>query len=192
MVGLTPVPPHPTRRWPCAAAVLSGAHARGRKCEGGPKERGYVRACVRACSCALHIRSLKTTVDKHVCVPHTRTLTRTRAHYHTGTRPPLVVGNNWLCSAELMGFLLKGEVTANVGAYHPLNPDNKIKWEVGKWARTWCACVFVCGRDTHIWRHTHTQGLPIGMLSPSVEEVMPIADELKSPDKPVWIVSMCV
>lgn len=67
--------------------------------------------------------------------------------------------NCWLCSMELMSLLMRGTARGNVGAF---NADGS--------------------------RNTSWEGVPVGILSRKETETgIPIADALKNPEKPVWI-----
>eukprot|EP00930_Biecheleria_cincta_P022717 TRINITY_DN16546_c0_g1_i1.p1 TRINITY_DN16546_c0_g1~~TRINITY_DN16546_c0_g1_i1.p1 ORF type:complete len:538 (-),score=101.57 TRINITY_DN16546_c0_g1_i1:168-1610(-) len=66
----------------------------------------------------------------------------------------------WLCSMELMSLLLRGQAAGNVGAFHADSSPN-LSWD---------------GFNT------------VGLLSrKEKEQGIPIADALKSPKTPVWI-----
>eukprot|EP00929_Paragymnodinium_shiwhaense_P002611 TRINITY_DN102911_c0_g1_i1.p1 TRINITY_DN102911_c0_g1~~TRINITY_DN102911_c0_g1_i1.p1 ORF type:complete len:536 (+),score=109.83 TRINITY_DN102911_c0_g1_i1:91-1698(+) len=72
---------------------------------------------------------------------------------------PLVVGPHSLCSTELMGLLLSGLARGNVSAYG--SDGGKVSWRPAG---------------------------DVGMLSrDEIEMGVPLADQLKSPQKPVWV-----
>ena len=74
--------------------------------------------------------------------------------------PPLVVGPAFLCSMELLSLVMRGRAGGNVTAFHPLTRA-PADWDVP---------------------------LGIGLLSKSELEMgVPVADSLKSPRLPVWI-----
>jgi hypothetical protein len=76
---------------------------------------------------------------------------------HAG--PPLVVGPHALCSTELLNLFLAGVARGNVGAYG--SDGKKVGWRPRR---------------------------PVGLLSrDEIESGMPLADELKSPTAPVFI-----
>jgi len=78
-----------------------------------------------------------------------------------GSQPPLVVGPNWLCTSDLVSLMLVGEAKGNVSAYSPVDAS-KIKFP-------------------------KTVG-GVGLLSyAEIEAGVPIADELKFPESPVFI-----
>ncbi|KNC51579.1 uncharacterized protein AMSG_12072 [Thecamonas trahens ATCC 50062] len=74
--------------------------------------------------------------------------------------PPLIVGPAHLCSMELLSLVVRGSASGNVTAFHPLS------------------------RAPADW----TVPLGFGLLSKSELEMgVPVADSLKSPRLPVWI-----
>lgn len=78
-----------------------------------------------------------------------------------GSEPPLVIGNNWLCTSDLVNLLLCGEAKGNVSAYSP-NTQEKLKF-----------LPTIYG---------------VGLLSyGEIEAGIPVADELKSPQNPVFL-----
>uniref|UniRef100_A0A7S1TWT1 Deubiquitinating enzyme MINDY-3/4 conserved domain-containing protein n=1 Tax=Phaeomonas parva TaxID=124430 RepID=A0A7S1TWT1_9STRA len=91
----------------------------------------------------------------------------------SGGEPPLIVAPYALCTSEIVALMLKGVADGNVSAYSPTG-GAKISWHNGS-----------------------AYALPIGMLSaleyPEFEGAaggshLPLADELKSPTTPVWII----
>lgn len=92
----------------------------------------------------------------------TRGLEKVRAEsVLDGGRPPLIVGPHSLCSTELMGLLMFGIARGNVGAYDGAD-GMKIKWR--------------------------PKG-EVGMLSrDEIDMGIPLADELKDPSKPVYVI----
>eukprot|EP00928_Gymnodinium_smaydae_P031021 TRINITY_DN22909_c0_g2_i1.p1 TRINITY_DN22909_c0_g2~~TRINITY_DN22909_c0_g2_i1.p1 ORF type:complete len:550 (-),score=64.05 TRINITY_DN22909_c0_g2_i1:136-1785(-) len=77
-----------------------------------------------------------------------------------GAEPPLITGPFSLCTSELISLLLRGTADGNVGSYGPLG-GKKVDWP----------------SDT-----------PVGLLSfHECEHNIPVADRLKRPDIPVWI-----
>lgn len=81
----------------------------------------------------------------------------------SGGAPPLIVDPHALCSSELLSLMLRGTADGNVGAYGPVG-GLKTAWSDGA-------------------------ALPIGMLSLSELEGqgVPVADDLKTPGSPVWV-----
>lgn len=75
-----------------------------------------------------------------------------------GGEPPLIFGSNLLCTSELVSLLIRGVASGNVGAYAFGEKNN---FEVG---------------------------MKVGLLSRSeLDTGVPVADILKTPKLPVWI-----
>eukprot|EP00039_Didymoeca_costata_P020301 m.340788 g.340788 ORF g.340788 m.340788 type:complete len:543 (+) comp19533_c0_seq1:21-1649(+) len=83
-----------------------------------------------------------------------------------GGEPPLILPPVAFCSSELLSLLLKGNANGNLGAYGPTG-GTKVS--------------FYSKDDEH---------LSIGMLSMAELDGggVPLADDLKSPDAPFWII----
>ena len=78
-----------------------------------------------------------------------------------GGSTPLVSGPHALCGTELVNLLVAGVARANVGAYEGGGAGGKVRWRAPS---------------------------PIGLLSrDELETGVPLADVLKSPSQPIWI-----
>ena len=96
----------------------------------------------------------------------TRGVSQVRADMaRSGGSPPLVFAPHALCTSELVSLLLRGVADGNVSAYGPTG-GAKVSW-----AAPGAAC-------------------PVGLLSFMELEApgVPLADELKTPPSPVWLI----
>lgn len=101
-------------------------------------------------------------IDLLVSCLLTRGLDRVRSEVEAeGGELPLVTKafNCWLCTTELLSLLLRGTCSGNVGAFTAAGERN-LSWE----------------------------GSSVGLLSSSESSTgIPVADGLKQPEKPIWI-----